>query len=512
MTTKTKKTAIPEVEVADATAPELVYLAPDAVQLEENIRSLPKLTQEWLDTISAQGVLAPVIAHRDMLGQIIVGDGQRRVLAAREVGLASIPVLVTSDPGSPEARVVDQLTLNEAREPLTTAERAAAVQQLSLFGMEPSSVARKIGVKPAQVDDLLRVAKSSAGTRLAREVPDLTITQAALVAEIEASPVVSPEFVATLEEAIAQDPERADHALSRARLDVRSEELLRAREAELDAQGVRHVRSTDEDWTYNYSSGDRFYNLYKSRTERVSEEEMWACPDLVCVLQAASSGKEVVLDEGHWCENTKAHGWKNQWEWGSTRASEPKKPASEMTAAEKRAAEKEKAERRRVIENNKAGDAALVVRQEYLAKVVKDLPKDAIEFVATVAAYQLGSYSNGWSMSPPEDLLREAGILPARVSVAAWLGSVGGVITSKTSAARMLLASALAHCEAGVGKDFWRHTNCDLNGPRLASVYLRWLAANGYVPSAIELSFCEECEKVWRKKEARMAKDAETEE
>lgn len=503
-TTKKDETA------SEVAAPELVYLAPDAVQLEENIRSLPKLTPEWLETIATQGVLAPVLAHRDMLGQIIVGDGQRRVLAAREVGLESIPVLVTSDPGSPEARVVDQLTLNEAREPLTTAERAAAVQQLSLFGMEPSSVARKIGVKPAQVDDLLRVAKSSAGTRLAREVPDLTITQAALVAEIEASPVVSSEFVATLEEAIAQDPERADHALSRARLDVQSEELLRAREAELDAQGVRHVRSTDEDWTYDYSRGDRFSVLWKSRSERVSEEEMWACPDLVCVLQAVSGGGELRLDEGHWCEDTMAHGWKQQYEWAyASDPKPPKKAPSEMTKAELKAAEDAKAERRRVIENNKAGDAALAVRREYLAKVVKDLPKDAIEFVATVAAYQVGPYSNGWSMSPPEDLLRAADVLPARVSVPAWLGSAGGVITSKTSAARMLLASALAHCEAGVGKDFWRYTGCDLSGPRLASVYLRWLAANGYTLSAIELSFCEECEKVWRKTEARMAEDAE---
>jgi len=83
------------------------------------------------------------------------------------------------------------------------------------------------------------------------------------------------------------------------------------------------------------------------------------------------------------------------------------------------------------------------------------------------------------------------------------------VITSKTSAARMLLASALAHCEAPMGKDFWRSTHSDIGGPRFASVYLRWLASHGYTLSAIELEFCEECEKVWRKTEARRAKDAE---
>jgi hypothetical protein len=266
----------------------------------------------------------------------------------------------------------------------------------------------------------------------------------------------------------------------------------------------------DDEWTYDHSNGARFQGLYKSHDEPVTEEEMWECPGLVAVLGVRMGPDHgPVLNEVLWCEDAKARGWKLLWEWGSTRAKAPKKPASEMTAAEKRAAEKEKAERRRVIENNKAGEAALAVRREYLAKVVKDLPKDAVEFVATVAASQIWEYSTGWSMNSPESLLRDAGVLPARVSVSAWLGSTGGVITSKTNAARMLLASALAHCEAALGKDFWRRTHCDSTGPRLASVYMRWLASHGYTLSAIELAFCEECEQAWRDYQARTSEHEE---
>lgn len=498
MATKTKTVAeASEVEVAHAAAeleegsgPELLHLAPDAVQLEENVRALPKLAEEFVSTIATQGVLAPVIAYRDLLGQIMVTDGQRRVLAAREVGLASIPVLIAGAPGSAEARVVGQLALNEAREPLTTAERAAAVQQLSLFGMEPSVVARLIGVKPAEVDELLRVAKSNAGVRLAREVPDLTITQAARVADIEASDVVSPEFVAQVEEEIAQDPEQADHVLARVRIEVADEEALQAAERDLDDRGVRHARR--ESFHYDYSKGASAWDGIQSAPGvDMTEEVALASPHVIVLLEAESG----VAHQKVWIEDLKATGWRRSYEW---RGKASKKDPSEKTPVERAERERAAAERRHTIEMNKQADAAMLVRKEYEAALLKETRvKGAVTFAAQAAMAWGTSYYDEFSLENPKDLLRLAGLLPDSVSVSAWVGE------SQANATRALLAAAFAKIETRMDRSFWRDTNAAGPRPGAAVMLLRWLAEHGYTLAPIEADYCKACEKsaaTWRKR------------
>ncbi len=486
MTTRNSKTALVE-EAAGALADafEVRLVEPHGVELDENVRTKTQLTAEFLESIKALGVLQPVIAHVDALGQVIVTDGQRRVLAARQVGLASIPVLVGPAPGSAEGRVVEQLALNEARAALQTSELAAATQQLSLFGMEPETIARKIGRGPMEVRHLLRVAASKRAIEAAREVPELTIVQAARLAELADDPVVSPEQVAALEDAIVRDPDQADHVLSRAELDAREEAALRAVEAELDAQGVRHVRRDSEEWKKIWASGGAFSGLVDRKTgESLTDEEVRVHPGLVVGLRFEHG--EVRRRE--YCEDPKKHGLCYSWEFRSSGGRVQVEKSEEERAAEA-------AERRRVVENNKRALAAAPVRHAFLVKMVQrgDTRRDFFKTFARV--FFTFTHYGALQMERPENLLCEAMILPERVSV------IGYAAVAKGNAKAVLLASMLATCEAHTDdKSFWRNTGYgqDAEGNPLVNRscwYLRFLEGEGYALSDVEREFCEAAEK-----------------
>ena len=72
----------------------LEHLDPNEVEVETNVRTEASLTKQFIASIKEQGVLVPVVAVRED-GKVKVRAGQRRTLAAREAGLASIPVYIS---------------------------------------------------------------------------------------------------------------------------------------------------------------------------------------------------------------------------------------------------------------------------------------------------------------------------------------------------------------------------------------------------------------------------------
>ena len=74
-------------------APELLHLSPNDIDIDINVRLDPRLDREFLSSIEEHGVLVPVLAVRfDGQCKPRVREGQRRIQAARQVGLASVPV------------------------------------------------------------------------------------------------------------------------------------------------------------------------------------------------------------------------------------------------------------------------------------------------------------------------------------------------------------------------------------------------------------------------------------
>jgi ParB/Sulfiredoxin domain len=62
--------------------------------LEDNVREYANLNKPFLDSIAEHGVLQPITAIRRADGVVEVRNGQRRTMAARKLGLSSIPVYV----------------------------------------------------------------------------------------------------------------------------------------------------------------------------------------------------------------------------------------------------------------------------------------------------------------------------------------------------------------------------------------------------------------------------------
>jgi ParB family chromosome partitioning protein len=136
--------AEPAAPVAEAPAVVLEQADPRTLVLAANVRADARLDKAFVASIRDRGVLVPIVAHRDA-GVLRVLYGQRRTLAAVEVGRATVPVYVVDVPDGEKAReagrIVDQLIENDHRTDLRDAERAAAFQQLSVLGLTASQIA-----------------------------------------------------------------------------------------------------------------------------------------------------------------------------------------------------------------------------------------------------------------------------------------------------------------------------------------------------------------------------------
>src|SRR4029077_8919221 len=111
------------------------------------VRLDPRLDRDFLASIEEHGVLIPVLAVRiEGQDKPVVREGQRRIQAARQVGLSTVPVYVRTVQGDDTAlraqRVIEQIVSNDHRAPLTEAERARGINQLLLDGVSPTKVAK----------------------------------------------------------------------------------------------------------------------------------------------------------------------------------------------------------------------------------------------------------------------------------------------------------------------------------------------------------------------------------
>ena len=114
---------------------------------------------ELAETIRLQGIIQPVIVEEAGDGKYIIVDGERRVRAARIVGLEEVPVVLRQY-SSDERRVEVSLTANIQRSDLNPIEEAAAYRQLmEMEGLGQDDVAAKVGKNRATVANALRLLK-----------------------------------------------------------------------------------------------------------------------------------------------------------------------------------------------------------------------------------------------------------------------------------------------------------------------------------------------------------------
>lgn len=167
---------------------ELAVIDPVTLVIDANVRTDAALDRAFVASIAERGVILPVVATRDEDGTIRVRDGQRRTLAAREAGLATIPVYVIGTDAEGDDAVVERLTdqfiANEHRTDLSAKERALGAQQLIDLGVSRTRVAKatSLGTTKA-VDAAVATAKSTVA--MSALDAGLTLDQAAILAGYE---------------------------------------------------------------------------------------------------------------------------------------------------------------------------------------------------------------------------------------------------------------------------------------------------------------------------------------
>lgn len=144
-----------EVESSDKlkTVP-IEWLSPSRFQPRKDMD--PQRLQELADSISAQGVVQPVVVRPLDGGRFEIIAGERRWRASQLAGLADIPVVVR--PANDQAALAIALIENIQREDLNPLEEAEALKRLlDEYGMTHQQLADAVGKSRVAVSNLLRL-------------------------------------------------------------------------------------------------------------------------------------------------------------------------------------------------------------------------------------------------------------------------------------------------------------------------------------------------------------------
>ncbi len=176
----------------DPSAGSLMHVDPRVLILETNVRDDVSLDKQFVASIQEHGVLIPIAAVQDSDGKLWVRAGQRRTLAAREAGLATVPVYVrAAGVGDDKAllieRVAEQIVENDQRRQLTDAQRARGIQQMIDAGASITKVSKKLSLVKDTVKAAAAVGKSDTAMRCLAD-GQLSLEEAAALTEFEDTP------------------------------------------------------------------------------------------------------------------------------------------------------------------------------------------------------------------------------------------------------------------------------------------------------------------------------------
>ncbi|HKK06607.1 MAG TPA: ParB/RepB/Spo0J family partition protein [Gammaproteobacteria bacterium] len=145
----------------------------------------PDTLQELADSISAQGVVQPIVVRPiGEPGRFEIIAGERRWRAAQLAGLHEIPAVVRDVPD--RAAIAMALIENIQREELNPMEEAAALQRLiDEFALTHQQAAEAVGRSRAAVSNLLRLLTLAAEVRSLVEKGELEMGHARALLALE---------------------------------------------------------------------------------------------------------------------------------------------------------------------------------------------------------------------------------------------------------------------------------------------------------------------------------------
>ena len=490
------------------TTPELQHVAMSDLALETNIRLDTKLDDDFVQSIAENGILMPLLGVRDLTGHILIRDGQRRFLAAHRAGLDTVPVFVLTDDTEGEAREarrIAQQVLTTKRAQLNAAEVAAAVDQMSMFGIPADQIAARTGIARATVDAAIAT-QGNETARASVEAEQLTIEQAATLAQYDGDD--------NARERLLRAARHGNFAHEAARIAQAVEDAAKweAAAAPYIEQGIHVLRKRPYSQYasgvvdhHDYDSGTttKLHPIANFRTKdgdpvsatAITPELLWVhleeveryqhdgAPvgedDVDWDYQAGKTdedGQPITLGEGLIDPATVERVY--QWQIGAAYTSDPKadklrKQTAERNPVDEKAAAAARHERKRLIALNKAAEAAQGPRREFIAALAKRKtpPKGAARFIMETAV------RDGNGMGDHSARANAAMRLGTKTT---WALSSALAKASDQRAQVVALILAISAFERRYHKGVWRNKDADFNR------YLTFLASIGYELSEVE--------------------------
>ncbi|MFC4066709.1 ParB/RepB/Spo0J family partition protein [Actinoplanes subglobosus] len=480
---------------------EFVRADPRELIVGANVRLDPRLDKGFIASVRERGVLQAITAYRDDEQRLIVLYGQRRTVAAVEVGLPTVPVMVVARPDEVD-RLGDQVIENDRRAALTVGERVTAFEQMAAFGLSAAQIAKRTGNQGKDdVATALTVAKSPLAKGAAQRYDFLDLQQAAVVAEFADDKDAVTRLIGA-----AKAGQGFGHLAQRLRDDRAEQQAKADKTAELAAAGLAIVDQPE----HADPKVRELYRLVDADEQKLDEANHRECPGHAAFVKRDWYRVEITdeapepEDDDHedeedaegesggrtrevfgWtpkfvCTDYTAHGHQERFRATGT-SGQPK--VAEMTDQER---ETKRAERRDVIQSNKDWGSATTVRREWLATFLtrKTLPKGAAVFLAAGLARPDMDLARAYDLA--YGLLKLDGKRPS------WQYGQDAftVLVGKATEARaqvLALALVVAAFEFPLKeRNSWR--GADANTVR----YLRFLQTCGYELAAIERRACGE--------------------
>ncbi|MFK5691367.1 ParB/RepB/Spo0J family partition protein [Ornithinimicrobium sp. LYQ92] len=427
-----------------------VTLDPAALIVGQNVRATTaedvQADAAFIASIRENGVLVPITAYTNEDGQPVVITGQRRTLAALVTATQVPTVLYPNKPENIDA-LRQQWDENERRAEMSEDDHARGIEQFSLLGLTAEQIAQATGEAPERVEAALSVV----GTTQRRTIAEhgLTIQEAAALAEFEDDEEAVEELITAAQEG------RFEHAAARVRWSKTYEQVSEQARAEQDAAGVAVVES----YTYDGKTV-KVSRLTDTEGNPLDPEAHAQCPGhAVSIDVRRGQDGSAVANVEPWCIGWRKHGHTDPY------------AARSATGEGQKMTEEQKQERKELIANNKAWDAAVEVRREWLATLAtRKTPPAGAE--ALIAAYITGTGCY------PRD--------PRRGDVAAVLNQpkmhqeVTATRTTKARMTMLALLQVIGQWEVEASRATWR--NPSQWDQRIMAAFIAW----GYTPGDVE--------------------------
>lgn len=438
---------------------------PTTLVLGDNVRRTVRVDTEFKRDVAARGVRQPIEVRYDAVGNLTVVTGQRRTLAAVEAGLAEVPVVLVDDIADEADRIVEQLGENHHRAGLTTADDAAAIKQLALFGLSSAQIAKRTQRPKDEITAALALADAAEESKAVVVEHDVDLVTAAKIVDVAGGRAdVAAELIAVATE----QPTQIDHALEQKRRQIAIEDTIAARIAELKAQGVTVLDKTP-------SYDDKTIARLSELTDKPKKNASGPVIDPAAHQQTCPGHRVWVGTRGYWDDEILTLVYCQDWQ---THGHVPKYPSAGSTSKAAGDPEEASAERKRVIANNKASDAAQAVRRQWVTDLLQrqQLPADAVEYAATMIARFPAFVSDYTARNTLNELW------PSKARSVETVDAPG-----KTESVRALLAIACSIGESGLPRDFWRNPTTEYGAGKARGVrHLERLHQWGYPLSDVE--------------------------